>query len=94
MNPRNSQALLETPERARQEELELIDTERFELCWIVDFPFFEWDEENRKVEFSHNPFSMPKGGLEALENEDPLKIDAMQYDMVCNGFEIGSGGIQ
>ena len=76
------------------EELDLIDTERFELCWIVDFPFFEWDEENKKVEFSHNPFSMPKGGLEALENEDPLKIDAMQYDMVCNGFEIGSGGIR
>ncbi len=72
----------------------LIDEDRFDLCWIVDFPFYEWDEENKKVEFSHNPFSMPRGGLEALENEDPLEIDALQYDLVCNGFEIGSGGIR
>ena len=76
------------------EEKDMIDKDRFDLCWIVDFPFYEWDEENKKVEFSHNPFSMPKGGLEALENDDPLEIDAMQYDLVCNGFEIGSGGIR
>lgn len=76
------------------EELDMIDTGAFEFCWIIDFPFYEWDEENKKVEFSHNPFSMPKGGLDALENQDPLTIDAMQYDMVCNGFELASGGIR
>lgn len=83
--------------RARQkagEDNNLIDESAFEFCWIVDFPFYEWDEEHKKVEFSHNPFSMPKGGMEALENQDPLTIDAMQYDMVCNGFEIASGGIR
>lgn len=72
----------------------LINEDAFEFCWIVDFPFYEWDEEHKKVEFGHNPFSMPKGGMEALENEDPLSIDAMQYDMVCNGYEIASGGIR
>ena len=72
----------------------LIDKDRFELCWIVDFPFYEWDEENKKVEFSHNPFSMPQGGLEALNTQDPLTIDAYQYDLVCNGFEIASGSIR
>ena len=72
----------------------LIDEERFELCWIVDFPFYEWDEENKKVEFSHNPFSMPQGGMDALENQDPLTIKAFQYDLVCNGYEIASGGIR
>ena len=76
------------------EELNLIDENRFELCWIVDFPFYEWDEENKKVEFSHNPFSMPQGGMEALESQDPLTIKAWQYDLVCNGFEIASGGIR
>ncbi|MEL6751852.1 MAG: aspartate--tRNA ligase [Pseudomonadota bacterium] len=76
------------------EEAGLIDEDRFAFCWIVDFPFYEWDEENKKVEFGHNPFSMPKGGMEALETQDPLTIDAMQYDMVCNGFEIASGGIR
>ncbi|MEM1038556.1 MAG: aspartate--tRNA ligase [Pseudomonadota bacterium] len=76
------------------EEARLIDENAFAFCWVVDFPFYEWDEDNKKVEFSHNPFSMPKGGLDALENEDPLTIDAMQYDMVCNGFEIASGGIR
>ncbi|PCJ95576.1 MAG: aspartate--tRNA ligase [Hyphomicrobiales bacterium] len=75
-------------------ELKLIDEDRFELCWIVDFPMFEWDEENKKVDFSHNPFSMPMGGLEALENEDPLTINAYQYDLVCNGFELASGAIR
>ena len=61
---------------------------------IVDFPFYEWDEENKKVEFSHNPFSMPQGGMDALENKDPLTLKAWQYDLVCNGFEIASGGIR
>ena len=76
------------------EDLDLVDRERFELAWIVDFPFYEWNEEEKKVDFAHNPFSMPQGGLEALENEDPLKIKAFQYDMVCNGYEIASGGIR
>jgi aspartyl-tRNA synthetase len=76
------------------EELALIDKDRFDLCWIVDFPFYEWDEDNKKVEFSHNPFSMPQGGMDALCNQDPLTINAYQYDLVCNGFEIASGSIR
>lgn len=76
------------------DQLGLIDKDRFELCWIVDFPFYEWDEENKKVEFSHNPFSMPQGGLDALNTQDPLTINAFQYDLVCNGFEIASGSIR
>ena len=75
-------------------ELKLLDEDQFSLCWIVDFPMFEWDEENEKVDFSHNPFSMPQGGLEALENDDPLTINAYQYDIVCNGFELSSGAIR
>ncbi|OKL42970.1 aspartate--tRNA ligase [Pseudovibrio exalbescens] len=76
------------------EELELIDEDRFALCWIVDFPMYEWDEDNKKVDFSHNPFSMPAGGLEGLNSTDPLELKAYQYDVVCNGFEIGSGAIR
>jgi aspartyl-tRNA synthetase len=76
------------------EQLDLIDKDRFELCWIVDFPFYEWDEDNKKVEFSHNPFSMPQGGMEALTTQDPLTIKAYQYDLVCNGYEIASGSIR
>ena len=76
------------------EQLGLVDKDRFALCWIVDFPFYEWDEENKKVEFSHNPFSMPQGGLEALNTQDPLTINAFQYDLVCNGYEIASGSIR
>ncbi len=74
-------------------ELGLTDTERFELCWIVDFPFYELDDEE-KLDFAHNPFSMPQGGMEALENQDPLTIKAFQYDAVCNGYEIASGSIR
>ncbi|MCA1403224.1 aspartate--tRNA ligase [Ensifer sp. IC3342] len=76
------------------EELNLVDRERFELCWIVDFPFYEWLEEEKRIDFAHNPFSMPQGGLEALNGDDPLSIMAYQYDMVCNGFEIASGSIR
>ncbi|WP_417407750.1 aspartate--tRNA ligase [Hoeflea sp.] len=76
------------------EELNLVDENRFELCWIVDFPFYEWDEDAKKVEFAHNPFSMPQGGMEALETQDPLTLKAYQYDLVCNGFEIASGSIR
>ncbi|MEQ8656021.1 MAG: aspartate--tRNA ligase [Hyphomicrobiales bacterium] len=81
-------------------ELKLVDEDRFELCWIVDFPFYEWDEENKRVDFSHNPFSMPQGGLEALEaaqaagDEALVNLKAYQYDLVCNGYEIASGSIR
>ena len=76
------------------EELGLIDESRFALCWIVDFPFYEWNEDEKKVDFSHNPFSMPQGGIEALNGQDPLTIKAYQYDLVCNGYEIASGSIR
>jgi aspartyl-tRNA synthetase len=76
------------------EELQLIDTKRFEFCWIVDFPMYEYNEELKKVEFSHNPFSMPQGGMDALLNKDPLTIKAFQYDIVCNGVELSSGAIR
>jgi len=76
------------------EQLELIDDKRFEFCWIVDFPMFEYDEDAKKVDFSHNPFSMPQGELEALETKDPLDILAYQYDIVCNGVELSSGAIR
>ena len=66
----------------------------FEFCWIVDFPMYEWNEDEKKVDFSHNPFSMPQGGLEALEGKDPLDILAYQYDIVCNGHELCSGAIR
>jgi aspartyl-tRNA synthetase len=76
------------------EELGLIDENAFALAWIVDFPFYEYDEEAKKVEFSHNPFSMPQGGIDALQSQDPLTIKAFQYDLVCNGYEIASGSIR
>jgi len=76
------------------EELGLINTGAFEFCWITDFPMYELNEETGKIDFSHNPFSMPQGGLEMLENQDPLSILAYQYDIVCNGVELASGAIR
>ena len=76
------------------QELKLVDEDRFEFAWVVDFPMYEWDEEEKKFEFSHNPFSMPQGGLEALVSQDPLAIKAFQYDVACNGYELASGGIR
>ncbi|QCB54211.1 aspartate--tRNA ligase [Sphingopyxis sp. PAMC25046] len=76
------------------EQLDLIDANKFEMCWIVDFPMFEADEDTGKIDFSHNPFSMPQGELEALETKDPLDILAWQYDIVCNGVELSSGAIR
>ena len=76
------------------EELGLIEEGCFKFCWIVDFPMFEYDEEQKKVDFSHNPFSMPQGEMEALETQDPLEIKAWQYDIVCNGYELSSGAIR
>jgi aspartyl-tRNA synthetase len=75
-------------------ELQLTATDRFEFCWIVDFPMYEWNAEEGRIDFSHNPFSMPQGGLEALETKDPLDILAYQYDIVCNGVELSSGAIR
>ena len=76
------------------EELGLIDENTFEMCWIVDFPFYEENEETGAVEFSHNPFSMPQGGMDALLNKNPLDILAYQYDFVCNGVELLSGAVR
>ena len=76
------------------DELGLIAKDRFDFCWIVDFPMYEWNEDDKKVDFSHNPFSMPQGGLEALMEKDPLDILAYQYDIVCNGVELSSGAIR
>ena len=76
------------------EQLGLIEEGAFKFCWIVDFPMFEYDEDAKRVDFSHNPFSMPQGGMEALETKDPLDILAWQYDIVCNGVELSSGAIR
>jgi len=76
------------------DELGLSKTGVFEFCWIVDFPMYEWNEDEKKIDFSHNPFSMPQGGLDALDTMDPLDIKAWQYDIVCNGVELSSGAIR
>ena len=75
-------------------DLGVCKTDGFEFCWIVDFPMYEWNEDEKKIDFSHNPFSMPQGGLEALDTQDPLTIKAFQYDIVCNGIELSSGAIR
>lgn len=96
--PEEFQAVAAKARVAIGEELNLTNKDSFELAWIVDFPMYEWDEDNKKVEFGHNPFSMPQGGLEALEaagtDEEKLAIKAYQYDLVCNGYELGSGAIR
>ncbi len=76
------------------EDLDLIPDDVFEFCWVIDFPMFEFDEQTKSVGFSHNPFSMPQGGMEALETMNPLEIKAYQYDIVCNGIELSSGAIR
>jgi aspartyl-tRNA synthetase len=76
------------------DELGLSETGAFRFCWITDFPMYEINEETRRIDFSHNPFSMPQGGLEALNGQDPLTIKAFQYDIVCNGIELSSGAIR
>jgi aspartyl-tRNA synthetase len=75
-------------------DLGLVAQDRFDFCWIVDFPMFEWNEEEKKIDFSHNPFSMPQGGLESLTTKQPEDILAFQYDVVCNGVELSSGAIR
>ena len=76
------------------QELGLIEQDCFRFCWITDFPMYERDEETGRIDFSHNPFSMPQGGMEALTTQDPLTIKAFQYDIVCNGIELSSGAIR
>jgi aspartyl-tRNA synthetase len=76
------------------EQLDLIEKDSFRFCWIVDFPMYEFNEEQKKIDFSHNPFTMPQGGLETLQSKDPLDILAWQYDIVCNGVELSSGAIR
>jgi len=75
-------------------ELGLVEKDAFRFCWVIDFPMYELNEETKEIEFSHNPFSMPQGGMEALTNQDPLTIKAFQYDIVCNGVELSSGAIR
>ena len=75
-------------------DLVLIDTNKYEFCWIVDYPMYEKDATTGKIDFSHNPFSMPQGGMDSLEREDPLNVLAYQYDIVCNGIELSSGAIR
>ncbi len=74
--------------------LDLIEKNIFKFCWIVDFPMYEYNEDEQKIDFSHNPFSMPQGGLEALNTKEPLDILAYQYDLVCNGYELASGAVR
>ena len=76
------------------QDLGLIDTNKYEFCWIVDYPMYEKDATTGKIDFSHNPFSMPQGGMDSLEREDPLNVLAYQYDIVCNGIELSSGAIR
>jgi aspartyl-tRNA synthetase len=76
------------------QDLNLIGDDAFRFCWIVDFPMFEWNEDEKRVDFSHNPFSMPQGEMAALEGQDPLDVLAYQYDIVCNGYELCSGAIR
>jgi aspartyl-tRNA synthetase len=75
-------------------ELDLIEKDAYRFCWVVDFPMYEWNEDEKKIDFSHNPFSMPQGELEALNTKNPLDILAYQYDIVCNGVELSSGAIR
>ncbi|MDD3289069.1 MAG: aspartate--tRNA ligase, partial [Alphaproteobacteria bacterium] len=76
------------------QDMDCLEKNAFRFCWIVDFPMFEYDEERKQIDFSHNPFSMPQGGMKALETQDPLEIKAYQYDIVCNGIELSSGAIR
>jgi len=92
--PRDFCAFAGTARLRLGRELGLTNDNLFEFCWITDFPMYERDEETGQIEFSHNPFSMPQGGLAALEQQDPLEITAYQYDIVCNGVELSSGAIR
>ena len=75
-------------------DLDMIDENAYEFAWIIDFPMYEYNDDEKKIDFAHNPFSMPQGGLDALSGREPLAIKAFQYDIACNGFELASGGIR
>jgi aspartyl-tRNA synthetase len=75
-------------------DLDIVEKNVYRFCWVVDFPMYEFDPQEQRIVFSHNPFSMPQGGLEALETKNPLEILAWQYDIVCNGIELSSGAIR
>ena len=75
-------------------DLDIIDKDQFSFCWIVDYPMYEYDENAKKIVFSHNPFSMPQGNINNLDLDKPLDIKAYQYDIVCNGIELSSGAIR
>lgn len=92
--PKDAQRLAGLARTKIAEELNLIDKDVFEFCWVVDFPMYEYNDDLKKVDFYHNPFSMPQGGMDALLQEDPLTIKAYQYDIVCNGLELSSGAIR
>jgi aspartyl-tRNA synthetase len=97
-NPRNFHKFAGAARDRIGQELKLLDEDQFALCWVVDFPMYEWNEDEKRIEFSHNPFSMPQGGLEALEaaksDDDLLALKAWQFDLTCNGSEIASGSIR
>ncbi|MBU2580523.1 MAG: aspartate--tRNA ligase [Alphaproteobacteria bacterium] len=97
-NPRNFYKFAGAARDRVGRELKLLDEDRYALCWIVDFPMYEWNDDEKRIEFSHNPFSMPQGGVEALKtaksDDDLLALKAWQYDLVCNGSEIASGSIR
>jgi aspartyl-tRNA synthetase len=92
--PKDAAGFAGTVRSKLAEDLDLLEKGAFRFCWVVDFPMFELDEDSGQIEFSHNPFSMPQGGLAALETQDPLTIKAYQYDIVCNGVELSSGAIR
>ena len=76
------------------DELQILEKNKFKFCWIVDYPMYELDSTTKKIDFSHNPFSMPQGGMQSLLEKDPLEILAWQFDIVCNGIELSSGAIR
>ena len=93
-NKSEVEKLLSSARNKIANELSLIDENVFSFCWIVDYPMFEIDENTKKIEFSHNPFSMPQGDTDNLDLSEPLKLKAFQYDIVCNGIELSSGAIR
>ncbi len=94
LSMRNLITKLKMPLNKIANELNLIDENVFSFCWVVDYPMFEIDENTKKIEFSHNPFSMPQGDTDKLDLSEPLKLKAFQYDIVCNGIELSSGAIR
>jgi aspartyl-tRNA synthetase len=93
-NKREIEKILSLARDKIARDLELIDKNKFAFCWVVDYPMYEYDDINKKIIFSHNPFSMPQGNIKDLNFNEPLKIKAFQYDIVCNGIELSSGAIR